>query len=57
MHQFAYMEKVPKQFYIDKLFPLSTSMLVSSLDIKDPFKPEEDNKELFGLEAQYLNPI
>ena len=37
-HQATYTEKILKQFYMDKAHPLSTPMVVRSLDItKDPF--------------------
>ena len=58
IHQSAYVEKVLKQFYMDKSFPLSTPMVVRSLDVtKDPFRPKEDNEELLGPEVPYLSAI
>ena len=58
IHQSTYMEKVFKQFCMDKSFPLSTPIMVRSLDIKkDPFRPKEYNKELLGPEVLYLSVI
>lgn len=38
MHQYAYIAKILKRFYMNKAHPLSTSMVVRSLEIdKDPF--------------------
>ena len=38
VHQSMYIEKVLKQFYMDKVHPLSTPMVGQSLDVKkDPF--------------------
>jgi len=43
MHQEAYIAKVLKCFYMDKSHPLSTPMVVRSLDVeKDPFRPQEE---------------
>ncbi len=40
---------------MDKTHPLSTLMVVRSLDMnKDPFKPQEDDKEILSLEIPYL---
>jgi hypothetical protein len=37
---------------MDKTHPLSTPMVVWSLDVKnDPFRPREDNEELLGPEV------
>ncbi|XP_070011386.1 secreted RxLR effector protein 161-like [Nicotiana sylvestris] len=58
IHQSAYIEKVLKRFYMDGAHPLSTLMVVQSLDVnKDPFRPQEKNEELFGLEVPYLSAI
>ena len=41
--------KILKRFNMDNVHPLSTHMVVRSLDPKkDPFRPEEDNEEIFG---------
>ena len=38
VHQSTYTEKILKQFYMDKAHPLSTLMVMRSLDIdKNPF--------------------
>ncbi|CAN4118009.1 unnamed protein product [Withania somnifera] len=58
IHQSAYTEKILKRFYMDKAHPLSTPMVVRSLDVnKDPFRPQEENEELLGPEVPYLGAI
>ena len=58
IHQSTYVEKVLKQFNIDKAHPLSSLMIVRSLDAKkDPFRPKEENEALLGLEVPYLSKI
>jgi hypothetical protein len=58
VHQSTYIEKVLKHFHLDKAHPLSTSMVVRSLDIKkDPFRPQEDGEETLGPEVPYLIAI
>ena len=58
IHQSNYTEKVLKHFYMDKAHPLSTPMVVRSLDAqKDPFRPCEDNEEILGSEIPYLSAI
>ncbi|XP_059629776.1 secreted RxLR effector protein 161-like [Cornus florida] len=43
---------------MDKAYPLSSPMVVRSLDIKkDPFRSREDGKELLGPEVPYLSAI
>ena len=43
---------------MDKSHPLSTPMVVRSLDIhKDPFRPRENNEELLDDETSYLSVI
>jgi hypothetical protein len=43
---------------MDKAHPLSTLMVVRSLDVKkNPFRPREDNKELLDPKVPYLNAI
>ena len=47
-----------EMIYMDKEYPLSTSMVVRSLDIdKDWFQPHENDKELLGPEIPYLSAI
>jgi len=58
VHQSTYTEKVMKHFYMEKAHPLSTSMIVRSLDVKkDHFCPREDDDEILGLEVPYLSAI
>ena len=58
VHQSAYISKVLKRFYIDNAHPLSTPMVVRSLDVnKDPFRPRMDDEELLGPEVPYLSAI
>ena len=56
--QSIYVEKVLKQFNRDKAHPLSSPMIVRSLDPKkDNFHPKEENEALLGLEVPYLSAI
>ena len=58
VHQSAYISKVLKRFYMDNAHPLSTLMVVRSLDVnKDPFRPRMDDEELLGPEIPYLSAI
>jgi hypothetical protein len=58
VHQENYIAKVLKRFYMDKSHPLSTPMVVRSLDVnKDPFRPRENDEELLGPEVPYLSAI
>ena len=58
IHQSSYTEKVLKRFYMDKSHPLSSPMVVRSLEVtKDPFRSKEENKELLGPEVSYLSAI
>ena len=58
VHQEGYTTKVLKRFYMDKSHPLSTPMVVRSLDVKkDPFRPRESDEELLGPEVPYLSAI
>ena len=53
-----YTEKVLKRFYMDKGHPLSSPMIVQSLNVKDdPFRPYEEDEEFFGSEVLYLSAI
>ena len=43
---------------MDKAHPLSTSMVVRSLDVKkDPFRPREEKEEILGPEVPYISAI
>ena len=43
---------------MDKAHPLSSPMVVRSLDVKkDPFRPCEKDEELLGPEVPYLSAI
>jgi hypothetical protein len=58
IHQSTYTEKVLKHFHMDKAHPLSTPMVVRSLDVKkDPFCPQEVGEETLGPEVPYLSAI
>ena len=58
IHLSTYVEKVLKQFNMDKADPLSSPMIVRSLDAKkDPFRPKEENEALLGPEVPYLSAI
>ena len=58
IHQSTYVEKVLKQFNMDKAYPLSSPMIVKSLDAeKNPFRPKEENEALLSPEIPYLSAI
>ena len=58
LHQSSYTEKILKRFYMDKAHPLSTPMVVRSLDVhKDPYRPCDEDEELLGPEVPYLSAI
>jgi len=58
VHQEACIMKVLKRFNMDKSHSLCTPMVVRSLDVdKDPFRPQEKDEELLGLEVPYLSVI
>ena len=58
IHQSTYTEKVPKRFHMDKSHPLSSPMVVRSLEVtKDPFRLKEENEDLLGPEVPYLSAI
>ena len=43
---------------MDKGHPISSPMIVGSLDVKDdPFGPREVNEEILGPEVPYVNAI
>ena len=45
IHQSTYTEKIVKRFYMDKAHPLSTLMVVRSLNVKnDIFHPQENDE-------------
>ena len=58
VHQSNYTEKILKRFNMDKANPLSTPMVVRSLNIEtDPFRPCEENEEILDSEFPYLSAI
>ena len=58
VHQSAYTKKILKRFYLNEAHPLTSRMVVRSLDVKnDPFRPCEKGEELVGLEVSYLSAI
>ena len=58
LHQSNDTEKVLKCFSMNKSNPLSIPMVVRSLMLKnDPFRPREDNEEVFSPEVPYLSAI
>ena len=58
VHKSAYTKKILKRFYMDKTHPLSSLMVVHSIDMKnDPFHPCENCKELLGPEVPHLSVI
>ncbi|KAK4400822.1 Retrovirus-related Pol polyprotein from transposon RE2 [Sesamum angolense] len=58
IHQSNYIEKVLKHFHMNNAHPLSTPMVVRSLDVnKDLFRPPAHNDEILGPEVPYLSAI
>ena len=58
IHQSTYVEKVLKQFNMDKAHPLSFPLIVRSIDAKKVyFRPKEENEALLGPEVPYLSEI
>ena len=58
VHQSAYTKKILKHFYMNEAHPLTSPMVVHSLDVKnDPFRPCEKGEELLGPEVPYLSAI
>ena len=58
VHQSSYIERLLKRFNMDKAHPLSTPMVVKSLDPqKDQFRHRESDEEILGHEVPYLNAI
>ena len=58
VHHAAYTKKILKSFYMNKVHPSSSQMIVCSLHMKnDPFCPCEKGEELLSLEVPYLSVI
>ncbi|XP_031116595.1 uncharacterized protein LOC116020252 [Ipomoea triloba] len=58
VHQFKYVTKLLERFYMDKSHPLSTPMVVTSLEVdKDAYRPKEDDEDILGPEVSYLSAI
>ena len=58
VYQSTYTKKFLKCFHMDKAHPLSSPMIVRSLDVKmEPFRPYEKGEELLGPEVPYLSVI
>ena len=58
VHQSAYTKKILKPFYMDKTHPLSSLMIVRSLDVKnDSFRSCENGEELLSPEVQYFSAL
>ncbi|KAL1214883.1 Retrovirus-related Pol polyprotein from transposon TNT 1-94 [Cardamine amara subsp. amara] len=58
VHQTTYTEKVLKRFNMDQSHPLSSPMVVRSLDLdKDLFGPKKDDEDVLGPEVPYLSAI
>jgi hypothetical protein len=58
VHQAKYTENLLKKFNMNDCHPLSTPMVVRSLDInKDPYRPREENEDVLGPEVPYLSAI
>ena len=58
IHQSTYVERILNKYFMDKAHPLSTPMVVRSLDPnKDPFRPCENGEEILGPEVPYLSAI
>ena len=58
VHQSTYTEKILKCFHMDKTHPLSSPMVIRSLDVKkDPFRPCKKGDELLSPKVSYLSVI
>jgi Reverse transcriptase (RNA-dependent DNA polymerase) len=58
VHQSNYIQKLLKRFNMDKVHPLSTPMVVRSLNVKkDTYRPQENNEKTLGHEVSYLSAI
>ena len=55
VHQSTYIKKILKRFNMDKAHPLSSPMVVRSLDVKnDPFHPCENGEDYLVLKYHIL---
>jgi hypothetical protein len=58
VHQSAYVQKILKNFNMDKAYSATTPMIIhASKKDKDPFKPREEGEEVLGQEYPYLSTI
>ncbi|KAL8155915.1 hypothetical protein AgCh_001101 [Apium graveolens] len=58
VHQSNYTEKILDWFYMDKAHPITTPMVVRSLEVeKDPLHPRKQDEETLGPEVPYLSAI
>ena len=58
LDQSIYIQKVLRQFNIDSCHPLSSPMVVKSLNVnKYPFHPLKEREEILGPEVPYLSAI
>ena len=58
VHQSDYTKRILELFNMDKSHPLSTPMVVRSLEPhKYPFRPKKSDEEILGPEVPYLNAI
>ena len=56
VHQSRYIEEILKYFHMNKTYLLNTPIVVWSLDVnKDHFRPQEEYKEIYGLEVPYIS--
>ena len=55
VHQLAYTKKILKRFYMNEAHPLTSPMVVHSLDVKkDPFRPCEKGEDYLVLKYHIL---
>ena len=58
VHQSAYTKKILKRFDMNEAHPLTSQMVVRSLDVKnDPFRSCEKGEKLLGPEIPYFSAI
>ena len=51
IHQSSYTEKLPKKFNMGKVYPLTTPMVVQTLDVQeDPFHPHDEREIILAPE-------